>query len=429
MRTFGALLLLGLALALLHDVSAGAPLAARATLALGILAVTAELTGRLVARWGWPRVSGFLASGVVIGPHWLGLVRADEADALGVIGEAALALFALRAGLAVRGDRGNRRAGSGRYLAASLVVPFAVTAGAVFALHPWFPLTIHQPVGDAVAVALALGALTAVAAPALTWTALQDAPDRRVGEDLLWLNVARDFAAIVLFAAVLVVVRPFASAGALYPSAFWLPLVSLGASVLAGVMLAWLVSRSARSPAVPPGVMLLGVAFAGAVSGTLGRPEATLTALVAGLVLARRDDAVSESLRRHFDARGMALAAPAFALVGAGFAVSGLFELLPWILLLAGVRAVGLYWAGRWAGRGSLVTDVLARQGWLGLISQAGVGLLLAATGRRAFPEWGVSFEALVVALVAVHATVGPICLRWALARRASLLEGVTGGT
>jgi len=62
----------------------------------------------------------------------------------------------------------------------------------------------------------------------------------------------------------------------------------------------------------------------------------------------------------------------------------------------------------------------------LGLMSQGGVGLLLAATGRRAFPEWGVSFEGLAVGLVALHAVVGPVCMRQALARRSALTQGVS---
>jgi Kef-type K+ transport system membrane component KefB len=426
MRTLGALLLLAVALALLHYASAGAPLAASATLALGVLVVTAELAGRLVTRWGWPRVSGYLTAGIILGPSGVGLVGAAEAESLRVIGDAALALFALRAGLALRG-RSATPTGLGRYLTTSIGVPFAFTAGAVYALHSWFPLTIHQPPGDALAVALTLGALTAVAAPALTWFTLQDAPDATSGADLLWLNVTRDFAAIPLFAVVLVVARFLTSAGALHPSAFWLPLVALGASVLAGALLAWLVSRFGRFLEVPPGAILLGIAFSAAVAGALGPAEVTLSALVVGLVLARWDDVSAEALRRHFDARGVALAAAAFALVGVGFDMSALGELWPWILLLVGVRAAGLYWGGRWAARDSLVTRVLARRGWLGLISQAGVGLLLAAVGRRAFPEWGVSFEALAVALVAVHATIGPICLRWGLARRPNPMEGVTG--
>ncbi|MGH7537279.1 MAG: hypothetical protein ACREMF_01475, partial [Gemmatimonadales bacterium] len=116
-------------------------------------------------------------------------------------------------------------------------------------------------------------------------------------------------------------------------------------------------------------------------------------------------------------------------LVGVRFELAGLVAFWPWIVLLTALRAVGLYWGGRWAARGPLVSDALAQAGWLGLVSQAGVGLLLAAAGRRAFPEWGVSFEGLAATLVAVNAVIGPICLRRALARRPAVMEGVAGGT
>jgi Kef-type K+ transport system membrane component KefB len=297
----------------------------------------------------------------------------------------------------------------------------------VYALHFWFPLTVHQPQGDAVAVALALAAVTVVAAPSVTWAALQDTPNGTVGGDLLWLHTIRDFVSIPLFAITIVAAGFLASAGALQPAAFWAPLGSLAVSVVAGGLLALLVSRFGTSLGVPSGAIWLIVAFGAAVAGLAGHAEATLTALIAGLALAWRDAPGADSLRRHFDARGVALAGVAFALVGVGFDLSALGALWPWMLLLVGVRAAGLYWGGRWTAREGLVTDVLASRGWLGLISQAGVGLLLAAAGRRAFPEWGVSFEALVVAVVAVNATIGPLCLRWSLAQRASSLEGVSG--
>src|SRR5258705_12745124 len=75
----------------------------------------------------------------------------------------------------------------------------------------------------------------------------------------------------------------------------------------------------------------------------------------------------------------------------------------------------------RWAGRSPDVTHALAREGWLGLISQAGVALALAPLVRRAFPASGVSLEALIVAMAAVHDVAGPICLRRALAHAGEL--------
>src|SRR5262245_66572510 len=113
MRTIGGLLVLAIALALLHHVSAGAPLAARTTLALGTLVVAAELFGRLMTRWNWPRVTGYLASGILLGPQSLGFVRQAEADMLGVIGDAGIGLFALRAGLALAGGGGGGWGGGG----------------------------------------------------------------------------------------------------------------------------------------------------------------------------------------------------------------------------------------------------------------------------------------------------------------------------
>jgi hypothetical protein len=41
----------------------------------------------------------------------------------------------------------------------------------------------------------------------------------------------------------------------------------------------------------------------------------------------------------------------------------------------------------------------------------------LAAVLRRAFPEWNVSLESLVVAMIGVHQLAGPICFHWVLRR------------
>jgi Kef-type K+ transport system membrane component KefB len=426
MRTFAWLVALGLVLAVSHHFTAGAPLAARAALALGAVVVAAELAGRVALRWGLPRVTGFIAAGLLMRPEWLGLVRSDEAQTLGFVGDAAVALFGLRAGLAWR--PGAAADGLGRYLSGSVVVPFALTAAAVFALHAWFPLSVHQPDGDALSVALVMGALTIVAAPAVAWATLDDAPRSPLSDTVLRLHTLRDILALIVFAAALALVRPLTSAGSLRADAFWPPLVALaGASLTAG-LLVWLVSRGRRLFGGAPGLSALVVALGAALAGASGEVEVTLAAVLAGVGLSYVDRETADVLSRHFDARGDLLAAGAFALVGIRFDVSSVGEFWPWMLLLVAVRALGLYWGGRWAGRRHLLQEDLVRSGWLALVPQAGVGLLLASSGRRAFPEWGVSFEGLAVGLVAIHAVVGPICLRQALARRPAVSEGVSGG-
>src|SRR5207248_3142589 len=71
------------------------------------------------------------------------------------------------------------------------------------------------------------------------------------------------------------------------------------------------------------------------------------------------------------------------------------------------------------------VTPALARGGWLGQVPQAGSALGLAQEARRAFPEWGVSLETFVVAMIGVHEVVGPICFRRALGRAGEITEDI----
>src|SRR2546428_11227037 len=52
------------------------------------------------------------------------------------------------------------------------------------------------------------------------------------------------------------------------------------------------------------------------------------------------------------------------------------------------------------------------------------MGLGLAQLARRAFPEWGVSLETLIVAMIGVHEVAGPICFRTALVRAGEVTEG-----
>jgi hypothetical protein len=104
-----------------------------------------------------------------------------------------------------------------------------------------------------------------------------------------------------------------------------------------------------------------------------------------------------------------------FGLAGAGLHLDALWRLGPWIVLIIGLRTVALRAGLRWAGHAPNVTPILARSGWMGLISQAGLALGMATVVRRAFPAWGVSLEALILAMIGVHELVGPILLRRAL--------------
>jgi Kef-type K+ transport system membrane component KefB len=417
--------LLGL-MALFHALTRAGPLEARATLALGFLLLAAHMGGEFARRVRLPRLTGFLMTGLVVGPAWLGLVRSDEVQALGFIADGAVALVAFAAGSELTLERLRRdRVALARLAVGTIVFPFAIVAAVVYSVHAWFPLTVHQPAGDALAVALVLGTLAAASSPAVTM-ALIDELDARgpFARSVLGVTVAKDVAVLVLFALVLANSRALASAGSLDATVAWTTFVRVPGSLAAGGALGYAVAQYLKMLRRDTPLFLVALAFFAAQVARLLGLETILVALAAGFVIENYFPIEGQRLRGEMNRGALPVYVVFFALAGAALRVDVLAALWPWLALLVGLRAVALRVGTTWAGRSPAVMPALARHGWLGFISQAGVALGLAAVARRAFPEWGVSLEAIVVAMVGVHEIVGPICFRRGLRLASELSEG-----
>ena len=440
MRWLASLFALGLMMALFHHVTAGAPLEARATLALGFLLLVAliggELARRAPLRPALPRITGYLLAALAVGPAWLGLVRRDELDALGLVADAAVAVVALAAGCELRLAplSGGARRGVARLALGAIAAPLVAVTLVVLSVSGWFPVSIHQPFGDAVAVALVLGVLAAASSPVVTRALLDEVEGAAMGpagRTLLAVAIVQDLVVVLLFAAALAVVKPLASPGTLNLRVALSALAEFAASLALGAAIGFTLDRVLRHvPRVTPSpalVVVVALATAGAAGAVhVGTP---IIALATGFYLGNFAPLHGERLRLELQRTVAPATLVLFALAGAGLRLGVLAELWPWALLLVGLRAVGLGAGLKWAGGGGGdpdVTPALARHGWLGLISQGGGGtaLGLAQFARRAFPEWGVSLETLILAIIGIHAIAGPICLRLALGRIGEVTEG-----
>lgn len=411
--------------AVLRALGSDGPLEGRATFALGFLLLTAQLAAELAARARLPRLTGALLAGVVVGPPWLALVRGDEVRGLAFLADAALALLALSAGArlslpALRGERGLARLG-----AATILLAFAIVAAVVWSVTPWLPPTRHKSLGDGLAFALVLGGVAVASAPAVVGAVLDELARRGSTERrLVALSTAHALAAVALFALVLALARPIAGRGAIDPGVATATLIRLAGSLGLGAALGLVVARAGGHTGRPAWVSLVLALVAAEASRALGL-EPTLVALATGCALGSTvgDQGWGDALAPVVGVAALTY----FALTGAALDLTALGAFWPWVILFAGLRVVGLGAGARWASRSPVVTGDLARLGWLGVISQGGVALGLAGAARRAFPEWGVSFEALIVALVAVNLAAGPIVLRRVLAGAVSTTEDHDG--
>ena len=428
MRWIASFIALGLMMALFHRFTGGGPVEARATVALGLLLVAATIGGDLARHLRLPRITGFVIVGFAAGPAWLGLVRADEIRALGFVTDACIAALALAVGAALPIERLRaHRATLSRLTLGAVLIPFAAVAVVTLSVAPWFPLTVHQPLGDAVAVALVLGAFAAASSSLVALALIRESATAggsggggggsAFSSTILVFAALQDMVSLVLLAVALAAGWVLASPGALDVTVAGTALVRWGGSLAAGAALAALLARSLRRFPRESLLLLLSTALVAAVVARQLHLEVLVIAVAAGFTL--RNGFVTEGgpLQVGIDAAVPVAAVVVFAQAGAAVDLGMVSALWPWIMLLAAVRIATLRYGLRWAagGRVPAVTPVMASAGWLTLIPQAGVALGVAGLARRAFPEWGVSLEGLVVAMIGVHLVVGPLCFRLGL--------------
>ncbi len=405
------------------------------TLAGGFLLLTAFLAGSVFRDLRLPRLTGYLATGIVVGPYVLGLVSDDMVLRLRLFSGIAIALIALSAGAEIefRAMKPLLRS-IGWITVIAVVGAMAALATTAFLLRDRLPfLAALQPVEGA-AVALVIGVMLAAQSPAVV-VALRDelGAEGAVTRTVLGVVVISDLVVILLFALASTVAKSamgieegkdFALVGRLV----WEILGSLVIGALAGVLIAAYL-RAVRAGA---SLTIVVVGFVVAEVGQRVHLDPLLLALGAGIFV-RNFTSHGERLLGEIQSASMPIYVIFFALAGAAVHVDILLPLAVPIGALLSVRALFLLGGTALAARIAKAPDSVVRYAGFGLLPQAGLALALALLFSRTFPSLGGEAAALVVGVVAVNEIVSPILYRFALVRsgEAGILagkEGVNGG-
>jgi len=105
-----------------------------------------------------------------------------------------------------------------------------------------------------------------------------------------------------------------------------------------------------------------------------------------------------------------------FAMAGAELDIGSFASLWPVVLLLAVVRGAAIL-GSRAGARIGEAEPVVSREIWTGLVSQAGVALGLATIIAERLPGLGHAMQVLIVGIIAVNESVGPVLFRRGLSR------------
>lgn len=394
----------------------GAPSTTGLTLALGFVLLAAFLAGHLASRVGLPKLTGYLAAGIVSGPAVLDLISERMVSGLTLVNGAAVALIALTAGGELSFGRMRPLMKSIGWITLIAVVGTAIVlAGAVLALSPMLPfLSELSPLG-ALAAALVLGVTVSAQSPAVVIAVRSETnADGPVTRTILGVVVAADLVVIVLFALASAFCRAVLSGqadmGETAASVAWELFGSMGAGVIVGLVLVLYLTR------VQGGAALFVVAICVVVAevGTRLHLDPLITALAAGVVVENTSDK-GHVLLDEIAAASLPLYVVFFAVAGASIHL----DVLPIVgvpaLILVVVRAAGFLGGSRLAARIAGAPPEVGRYAGFGLLPQAGLAIALSLLFARTFPELGTDAAALTLGVVAINELVAPVFFRRAL--------------
>jgi Kef-type K+ transport system membrane component KefB len=386
------------------------------TVAVGFLLIGAFVGGKLAARVGLPRITGYLLVGVILGPYGSALLTTDMMAARSTLDGVAVSLIALTAGGELKLDWLRRQIGRLAVITAFELTTVLTGVGALMLLGAG--LFSFMPTDDwthALIVAFVFGAIAVTASPTVTIAVIADTrSDGPVTRTVLGVTILKDVWVIILFATAITVAKN--ALGESDAGNLGLTLLrEIGGSILVGVgfgvgLSQYLLRINREVP-----VVLLACCFTIAELSTAFHLEALLVALTAGFWIQNFSRADGNQLIAAIERVSLPVYALFFAGAGAKIDLASIGPILPLVLLTVVVRAACVFGGTRLGMHVAGVEPQVKRYGWLGLISQAGVSLALASIVARAFPGWGTEVQVLIIAMIAVHELVGPIGFQYAL--------------
>lgn len=386
-----------------------------ASLALGYVLLTAFFAGGIFKTMRLPKLTGYIAAGILVGPQVLGLVTERMVDQLGVVNGMAIALIALTAGAEM-----DLKAMRPLFRSIAAICLIAITGTAVvlsllvFALRPLLPFFAGMPFMTAVAVSIVLGVVLTAQSPAVV-VALRDEleADGPVSRTVLGVVVAGDLVVILFFAGASTFARSMLGGIAEAGSGLaWELLGSLLVGGALGLVLTLYLSRVEKGTEL----FLLMMAFVCAEVGARVHLDPLLLALGAGLVV-RNFSRQGDRLHQKIEASALPVYLLFFATAGASIHLDVLQTVgIPAALIVA-TRGISLLSGTRLAARTAGAPPEVTRWAGYGLLPQAGLALALSLLFVKNFPEFGEHARALTLGVVALNELLAPVVYRWSLVR------------
>ena len=399
-------------------------------LAFVLISLASNDIGHIFQRWRLPLITGFLFTGVLAGPYFLGLIPKETPASLGFVDDVSLAVIAFAAGSELYLPEVRSRLKSIAWVTTGLMgVTFVIGTVSVVLLAPAIPFLADMSLRARFAVGMLAGAILVARSPSSAIAIVNEL--RAKGpftQTVLGVTVIMDVVVIVLFTVAFSVASGILSGRGFDVASIGVLSGELAASVVIACGLGHAIHMMLKrvdNLVARDALLLLGgyATFAGSAAlhefslehlPVVLHLEPLLICMVAAFYITNYTNS-RIGLSRTLHGVMPAIYVAFFTLIGASLELDVVARTWPIALALFTIRMgsilIGSYVGSRLAGD----SPAHSRAAWMSFITQAGVALGLAKGVGIAFPDWGPAFSTTIIALIVMNQVVGPPLFKWAI--------------
>ena len=379
-----------------------------------------------------PLITGFLISGVIVGPFFLKLVSDKALPNLEIVNDFSLSYIAFAAGVELYMKEIKSSIKSILWNTfGQLVVTFVVAVFLILLLAPVIPFLANLSHNNVLAVAILTATIFIARSPSSAIAIMNEMRAKgRFTKTAISVTVIKDVLVILIFAICFSIANTLVKGLEFSYLLLVELLVELSATFLLGIVLSKVLGFlfSLKLHQYIKIAVLLGFGYSiYPLSRYLQHVselylpfdiliEPLLVCITISFIIVNYSKQRIE-FQSIVEKTGPAIYAAFFTLAGSMMSLDILANAWKIALLFFVIRLVGMM-GGAWLG-GTIARDpkVFRRIGWMPYVTQAGVSLALVMVVAKSFPEWGNELATIIVAVIILNQLIGPPLFKWAIKR------------
>jgi Kef-type K+ transport system membrane component KefB len=387
-----------------------------ATLVIGIMLITSYLFADIIRKIRFPRLTGYMLMGVILGSSGVGILTTEIMDNLQFLENLALSFIALTAGGELRFEKVRMYLKSINYILFSqIIIIFVGMAITFYYLAGFMPIIKELDVNMLIGFAILFGGVSLSTSPATTIGIITElSSEGKVTNIILIITVLKAIFLILIFPIIITISTTLMYSSSPVDISFVKEiairlLASVGTGIIIGAIIIWYLKKVRFEMSI----FLLGATLAITEVSSLIGLEVLLTSLVAGIVV-QNFSRHGQSLISGIEIFSLPIYVIFFCFAGAKLHLNILSEALIITLVLV-IARLFLNFVGNYTGAVIAKEEAIVKNiSWMGYIGQAGIALGLGIIIKQNLPgEIGSYFYTLLLSTVIINEMIGPVLLRY----------------